>query len=661
MRTVLILLIALGVLLSLPIARSTRAAEVIVEATDGTETKQQSSEVAVTFRSPAPGHLFTAGTPIDLTAVITSRVAQRATLYARVTTAYGTQLALESKTAALSAGKEVTFPIAFDRMERLPNGTYQVEAWVEGEQGANSGATTFSVWSGPLERRIDSAGISYAGPLNTARTWQDLELFKMAGVGWLRFPLQGWLPQGQAVPAEVEEYNMFVQEAGQRDFNLLAAFTPKVTVDPGVNELQAGKEYRESLLAAAARYSFKVKNWELLTVKPDPRYQELKGIRFQDLAQYAPSLKATDKTCRVIFSVENPLKWNALELFNSKIPAKDDILGMRYNLYGIPEFRSEPVSPAYSLDEVIPSARTYLKHTPPVWVTEYGFDPQVGERMPEPPMQAALLARALLINRGANIERTFWRYDPTEAWNVPFISKDGSTRANYLALRTTLQMLDGVTSVHDVPCPQLTINNKVWALLLRYDVRKQKSRYLLATWLETRDSRLTTSLTIKTGASRVTVTDLWGNAIELQPVSNAAAFTVDAFPRFVDLGTFGDAEIYSPFAYFKPAGIVLTEDGENRMGLVMHNDQRLFRGDINCEVYLRRWPGKEGELAKRQIDLGPADSATIPWGLEVPEGAQRGELYRLSADIMLGTRRIGYLTVPVWYIPKAEAEKEETK
>jgi len=653
----LVLGILLGMLLSLPIAHLALAAETVVEAKDNTNTAKSSPDVTVAFRSSDRSHLFAAGKPIDLTAVFTSKVAQQATLYARVGTAYGAQVALVSKTATFPAGGEVTLPITFDHMDQLPNGAYQVDAWLEGAQGANSGVTTFSIWNGPLEHRVDSVGISYAGPLDTERTWQDLDLFSQAGVGWLRFPLQGWLPQGQTVPAEAETLNRFLQEASRLNYTLLAAFTPKVTVDPSVNALQAGKEYKESLLAAAARYGFQVKIWELLTVKPDPQYQDLKGIRYQDLAQYYPALKAMDKAFHVIFSIENPLKWNALELFNEKIPVKGDLLGMRYNLFGIPEYKTDPVSPAYSLDEIMPAARTYLKNAPPVWVTEYGFDPKVGDRMPEPPMLAALMTRALLINRGANIDRTFWRYDPDEALNVPFISKDGSTQANFLALRTTLQMLDGVTSIHDVPSPQLTINSKVWALLLRYDAPKKKPRYVLATWLESRDSRVTSSLTLKTSAPRVTVTDLWGNAAELQPTSSAMVFTVDAFPRFIDLGTFNDAEIYSPFAYFDPSAVVLTEGGQNYLGLTMHNDQRLFHGDVNCEVYLRRWPGVEGELKKQKVNLGPADSMSIQGRLDVPENARSGQIFEVSADIMLGTRRIGYLTIPVWYVPKAESDQ----
>ena len=663
-RTVLTPLVLLGALLWLPPARlaAAEASDVVVEA-NTTANAKAPSDVTVTFRSPAAGHLFLAGKPVELTAVITSKVAQQATVCTLITTTYGARVFYDQKPVQLPAGGEVTLPITFENSNQLPNGIYRVDVWGEGEEDAPPyGSTTFSVWNGPLDHQVDCFGISYAGPLNSERTWQDLDLFKMAGVGWLRFPLQGWLPQGQTTPAETETYNQFVQEAGKRNFKLLAAFTPKMTVDIGVNELQAGKEYRESLLAATTRYGFKVKDWELLTVKPDPQFPDLKGIRFQDLAQYAPSLKKMDKSLRTIFSLDNPLKWNALELFNAKIPAKGDILGMHYNFVAFPEFKADATPPIFALDDILSTARTRLKEVPPIWVTDYGFDPRLGTRLPDEAMQGALMARALLINRGANIERTFWRHDPAEPWELPFTRDDGSSRASLLALRTTLQMLDGITRVQEVPGPLLTTRNKVWAMLLRYGGgKKKKTRYALVTWLETRESYVTTSLTIKTKAPRLTVTDLWGNAVELQPTSQVAVFTVDAFPRFVDLGENGDAEILSPFARFDPPVVLLTDGGENRWGLLMHNDQRLFHDNLNCEVYIRRWPGKEGELAKRKIDLGPADSVVIPAQLDIPEDAKKGQVYEVSTEIMLGTRRIGYLTIPVWYMPKTETEKKEGK
>jgi len=654
-------LILFGMLLLLPIACLAQAAGSQVDVNILPMIGPQPN-ITVSFRSSAPNQLFTAGQPIELTAVFTSRVAQSATLYARVTSAYGILILTDDMKAALPAGGEVAFPLDFKDMQRLPNGSYQVEAWAEGAHDAGVGRATFSIWNGPLDHGVDSFGINYVAPLNTERTWRDLDLLKQAGVGWLRFPLQGWLPQGQAVPTEAEIYNQFVQEAGKRNFKLLAAFTPKVTVDASVNEIQVGKEYKESMLAAVARYGFKVKDWELLTVKADPAFKNLKGIRYQDLAKYYQSLKDMDKSCRVVFSADNPLKWNALELFNEKIPVKGDVFAMRYNLIGIPELKADPVPPVFSMEEIVPAARTSLKQVPPIWVTDYAFDPNLGDRLPEPTMQAALLSRALLINRGANIERTFWRYDPSDRWNLPLIGTDGVTRANYLALRTTLQMMDGVTSIQDVPSPQLTTKGKVWALLLRYEGEKkgrnkQKTRYMLVAWLESRDSRVVTSVTIKTKAQRITVTDLWGNATELQPTSNSAVFSVDAFPRFIDLGENGDAELYSPFASFKTSAIVLSEGRDNLLGFEMHNDQRLFRNDLNCDVYLRRWPSEEGVLKKEKFDLGPADSKTIAGQLEIPEGATKGQIFEVNADIMLGTRRIGYLTMPVYYIPKADADK----
>ena len=665
-RTVVLPLILFGMLLLPALARVAAAAEVVVEANTPNVTKAEPPNITVTFRSSVRNQLFTAGQPIDLTAVFTSRVAQQATLYARVTTAYGVPVLANGKDVELPAGGEVAFPLDFRGVERLPNGMYQVESWAEGTRDAAVGRTQFSIWNGPLDHVTECFGINYVAPLNTERTWSDLDQFKQAGIGWLRFPLQGWLPQGQAVPAEAEVYNQFIQEAGKRNYKLLAAFTPRMTVDRSVNEMQADKEYKESMLAAVARYGFKVKDWELLTVKPDPAFKELKGIRYQDLAKYYPSLKEMEKSCRVIFSADNPLKWNALELFNEKIPAKDDVLAMRYNLIGIPEVKTEPVPPVYSLEEIIPAARASLKQVPPIWVTDYGFDPRLGNRLPEPTMQAALLARALFINRGNGIERTFWRYDPGDMWNEPLIGADGIPRANYLALRTTLQMLEGVVEVKDVLSPQLTTRGKVWAFLLRYGGEKKgrdkrKTRYALVTWLESRDNRVVYSMTLKTKAQRITLTDLWGNATEMQPTSNVVVFTVDAFPRFIDLGENSDVELFSPFASFMSPAVILSEGKENILGFSMHNDQRLFRNDLNCDVYLRRWPGEDGVLKKEKFDLGPADSKSIRGELFIPENARKGQIFEVNADIMLGTRRIGYLTMPVYYLPKAEVKDGNEK
>lgn len=647
------------------------AVDVVPSGNEVANPQQNPSVITVSFRCPAPGHLFLPGQNIDLTAVITSQVAQQAQVTTLVTTQEGIRLSLGSSKIDLPQQQEVACPLKFDGSNELPNGAYKVDVLVAGEdRGFDEKVAAFNVWPGPLDHPVDSFGINYTGPLNTARTWQDLDLFQQAGVGWLRFPLQGWLPQGQATPPEAEIYNSFIQEASKRNFKLLAAFTPRLTVDPSVNELVAGKEYRESLMAAATRYSFKVKDWELLTVKPDPAYKDMKGVRYQDLAKFYSSLKSVDKSLRTIFSVDYPFRWNAQELFNQRLPGKGDVLGFRYDFIGIPESKANKTQPFYALDEVMPNAEASLKSVPPIWTTDYGFDPTKNwwniqtDRLPDATMQAALISRAIMLNRGVKFERTFWRHDPAEPPILPFTTADGSANAKLLALRTTLQMLDGVTQVEQVPTPSIAsamAPTRIWALLLQKSEgtkRNKKTHFTLAIWMESRDDWSSSALTIKTNVPRFTTTDLWGNTMELQPTSGAAVVPVDAFPRFIDLGQNGDLELLSPFAYFTPASVALTEGGDNKIGLRMHNDQRIFQGTINCDVYLRQWPGDDSDVRKFKYDLNKEDGKEISGSLDIPRGAKKGPLYQVSAEIMLGTRRIGYLTKPVWYFPKIDAPEK---
>ena len=203
------------------------------------------------------------------------------------------------------------------------------------------GSTQFNLWNGPVTTANEQFGISYNGPLNTARTLRDLDIFRLAGIKWLRFPLQGWLPQGEAHPAGAELYNTFIEEASNRGFNLMANFLPKTTVVPSVNPLQTSRELNESLLAATTHYGFKVKYWELQRIKPDPAFPTMKGIGFPLLAAARQTLAKTDKSksLHAVFTIDDPLQWNAVELFSQKLPATNDILGLRYDFIGLPENR----------------------------------------------------------------------------------------------------------------------------------------------------------------------------------------------------------------------------------------------------------------------------------------------------------------------------------
>lgn len=633
--------------------------EVVVEH-GGTPNVTPGTSSRVSITTAALGNLFRAGDMAEVVLHIANAGPERqATITLSVTTGLGCPI--------LSSGMSVTLPengtldqrLPLEGSNHFPHGSYRVDAWVvsaEKQEIIGYGTTLVSIWAGPAEKPNDFAGISYLGALDSERTWKDLDLFQLAGIGWLRFPLHGWLPQGQAIPPEAETYNLFVQEASKRGFPLLAAFTPKTTVDASVNPVQADKEYRESLLAAAARYGFKVKYWDLLRVKPDPNYPGLKGIGFSQLALGRQALRGVDKSLHGVFSLQDPFKYDALDLYNHALPAKDDVVGMTYDFIGVPEIAANTTPPRYALGDVASQGKQLLKRTPPVWVTEYGFD--ATKRLPRAIYQAALISRALILDRAQGFQRVFWRHDVAGERAVPFTDSDGGVEPSLLAIRTTLQALQGVTQISELPIPMSDPHEPpLHAFLLKIGGEKKRKdpnvHYILAVWKASSGGEQT-AVTLKTRATQVTVTDLWGGIIELRPTSGVAVFPVDEFPRFIDVGWDGQVELTSPFAHFRPGHMVLQDGKENRVVFRLSNDQRFFAGRITCDIYFRRWPNPTEVKVEKVTDLSPGDYVEIPRALTIPDGAQQGQVYEVSADIMLGARRIGYVVLPVLYSPVQE-------
>ncbi|MHB9024929.1 MAG: hypothetical protein ACYC7E_12275 [Armatimonadota bacterium] len=649
-------------ILALPLAIPLAAADIDITPTPpgGATPTTRSSEAmySVKISSEMPGNLFLANQPITLTArIANSGKEQSAMVTMRVSTGFG--CVVQEDKARRTLPEKGVFDVVMNLKDaqRFPNGSYRVETEVVGDGNFGYGTTMLGIWRGPVTAFADEFGISYAGSLDDARVAKDLDLFRQAGVGWLRFPMKGWLPTGKANSPEAEHYKGFLQVAGDRGFNLLAAFTPLVRDDPGVNPVQADKDYRESLLAAVTHYGFKIKNWELLRVKPDPNFTELRGIGFKQMVPAREALRKikTTKSAQVIYSIEDPFPMNSLELFLQTMPAKGDAVGMRYNFIGIPENNVTPASPIFAVEEVVKNAARRTKKLPPLWVTEYGFEPARGNRLPHALYQAALISSTLIINRARGFARTFWRNDPAATFDHPFIAADGNAMPSLLALRTTLDALKGVTAMTPVPVPldlrSSPTESKIWSYLLMYgNPKKPKStkgaRYALVIWSES-DIR---AMTLKTPAAQIIVRDLWGNEIELRPTSNTALFQVDAMPRFLDLGTSNDVELLNAFAKFNPPLLTLRNGGANSFEFSLYNDQRCFSGDLPIEMQFRRWPDPTDAIVRKKT-LNPADHMNISNTLTIPENASRGQLYEVSVSLLVGTRRIGYLTLPVWYDP----------
>lgn len=619
------------------------------------EVVQRHGQIGVTFTGLAPHHLFRAGQPITLTARLHNPgAAQQATVTTRVMAGFGALVKRQQETVMLSAGgsSELAIPIVTPDTP-LPNGPYRVETLVTTTSNIGLGTTFVSIWNGPLATKSPMGGISLTGPLQATELAADLALLAQAGVQWVRFPLQGWLPQqGSPVPPEALQYQQLLDTITIQGMTPVAAFTPRTSVDPSVNGAQAEKEYMDSLLAAATQYGGTVKWWDLLRVKADPAYAEMKGIGFPILAKGVDALLKHDKNAQVLFTLEPPFKWNALELYHNKLPAKNGALGMQYTFVGQPEIQATPTPPTFDVGEVRSSGKTELKREPPMWVTEYGFSADRMKRFPNVDVHAAaLLARATILNRTAEIERTFWRHDLRHAPLDAFTNVDGSAQPTVLALRTTLEQLDGVTSV-----VALQGGSKAQAMLLKYGEtgkgkKRKAKRCALVIWNDAGPM----TLTLKTKATRVDVMDIWGNSIELNPASGVALLYVDAFPRFIDVGSDDKVEVFGGFARFSPNRVLVRPGGGNAMHFEMFNDARLFGNTtVTCDLHFRQWP-LNTEVRSQRISIDPQGRQTLEARLDIPQDAVRGQIYDVGVDIMLGTRRIGYLMLPVWYTPTPAA------
>ena len=293
---------------------------------------------------------------------------------------------------------------------------------------------------------------------------------------------------------------------------------------------------------------------------------------------------------------------------------------------------------------------------PPVWVTEYGFDPSLGSRLPKAAYQAALVSRAVILDRVNGIERTFWRHNPSGEFDLPLTCADGSAQPGLLAVRTTLESLAGATGVVPLPAP-----DGIRAFLFQFggseDQHKEgaKPQYRLVAWCE---KGTPVGLALKTRATSLTAWDLWGNTIDLKPTENIAIFQADDFPHFVDMGELGDVrKLYKSFVQFTVTPLVMHDDQQNKIQLGLFNDQQLIAGPYSCELRFHHWPGGE-EISTQKVSLLPFARDEIVRELPVPKGAEKGPVYTIDMDIMMGTRRMGYLTLPVWYEPAITRHSE---
>ena len=614
--------------------------------------------IHVSFQSPAANFLFLAGEPVQITAsILNTAASQDSTVTITVMSGLGAQVLKRTFYDPLMEGETLEYPITLGEDYRLPGGPYIMEVLVKAEKDWGYGEASFGVWNGPLSVQSDFLGINYTGPLQEERAMRELQLFQDAGIGWLRLPVQGWMPQGQAIPIESLLYDRLLRSAAEKNIQVLAAFTPQISVDPTINSLQAQKDYNESLLAAAARYGFMVKRWELLTISRPLYPSGLQGIWYTEIKPGREALTRFDKSLQVFYGADDPALANVEALLRMDLPLKGDGIALHYNMQSLPEMQKER-TPSTLVGEASSKAKYIIKRVPPVWITDFGFHPRLlrdsGQTNTH---QAALFARTALLSRFTNIERIFWRHNTTDTNDLPFSSEHGGVQPTYLALRTIVSQINGLSAVTPV-FTSLIGQDNTNIHLMRFDEQQGKkkkiSRYKLVLWT-TRISHRTT-LALRTVAPRIMVTDIWGNVQVLQPSNNIALVQADEFPRFIDLDFDGKVEVShaGAVAFFTPNCKWLTADGDHNIKFTLVNNQNIFQGRIAGRLVFHSWPGGQ-QQAPVDYELEPYREKPIEFrdlfnDRAVMQDARNQRLFsEINVDIMHGELRMGYLTLPVYY------------
>jgi len=611
------------------------------------------AKFAMFYTSADPNNLFPSGRAISLTAHIQNPGAAQEVVY-KTLLIYGFNCVIDSqaKIIKLDATGTTDVEITFPGSEHFPNGAYQLSSWLEGVNvvGVVS-LTNLGIWNGPANAINDRLGISYQAPLAGERTLQDMNVFKRAGVGWLRFPMQGWLTEQGARPPQADIYDPFIREATRRNYKLLAAFVPKITVDRTVFPDQAEKEYAESLLAATARYSLQLPYWELQRIPASPVFLDEKGIGFNQLVEGNKAIRIHHKDLNVVYSFESPFKDHADELMTLKGVGDNDILGMRYNFISVPENSDLSISPANGQQNLIAGIKDKYDRNPSVWVTDYGFELKQTSRPVHQLHQAAFMSRALILDRKVGIERSFWRYDPASSLETPFLSTEGGATTMLLALRTTAEQLRGAHLERDMSSPALGIR----AYLFHFD---DDSHYTLVAWAEaggTRGIQPLPAITIKSAAKNIPVFDTWGNGIELSPVDNIALLQVDEFPRFANLGKTKDIELFPSFITFENARPALSGPGANVLKVHLIHDPKIFKDKKVLDLSFQEWPGNKKVDTMKAV-LIPNATEDVIRSLSFPNNPRVGQLYTLYMDVLDNSRRIGHFEIIVGYNPAATVQ-----
>jgi|GEM_PF-2091747 len=620
------------------------------------QTQARKAGVEIIVKTNRLGNLFSVLDDIKVNVEIVNNNSERyaGTAEVFVKNSFGSIIYIKKHDIILGANSTDVIPLTYS-FGGLPFGPYNIDVILDlKENGWVIGNGKFSYYDSTVYSENDWFGINYIGDFDNERIYNDFELFDRLGVSNLRFTMQGWLPQHEVTLDEIEYSYRLLDKVKPYGFNLLCNFMPAFSTDTRVNSLLAEVEMEESLAAALSRYAYEIKEWE---ISPSPSEYTLlgnRGIRYGEIKKLRDIITKYDKKLKVIVGVDSPHKGNLTESFYYKIPQKSDYSGFHYSYLKRPENSIvNPTPPVFIMDTIKSDAGKILKHGLNLWMTDLGFDTKA-ENLPNDIDQAILMSRAILQNRASGFDRIYWRNNPYDKKDLPFIGNDGVANPSYLAVRNLLIQLDRTTE-SDMLSFNAEDNSLFHVFMFKSGKKEKNKKQVLAFWRE--DVVMRRQIMIEVDCPQVVLTDIWGNSTYLYPANGKINLPITEKPSYLDVSdakkvhvTVGKQGVLS----FEPRIATINEKmtpAETKLSLVVTNDPSFFRGTqtlmvtVECPALFKEMLITEVNLVEnstRQIMLPSFDIADA-------DRVHGKGITEVTARLFVGTQCVAVAVLPIYY------------
>ena len=630
------------------------------------------------------GNIFGVFDKIQFNVNIKNNLAQHKVglITVHVRNSFGTTIAVDVENLHLPPNNSQVVTIDLSD-KRVPLGHYTINYVIDFvDSGWLSGTGQFGVYNSTTYAAGDWFGVNYVGDFDDPRAETDLALLAVMGVKNLRFSMQGWIPQGHTSIAEIDASYRVVNITKNFGFNLLCNFLPATNTDLGANPVVAGAEMNESFWAALSRYGNDIREWEL---SPSPaivtiaggrgweespsstgvRFTSGKGIRYYEISELRNTARKYDKNLTMIIGADSPLLGYTFEAFQYKMPEKNDFFGYHYSYIGKPENPlAYPAPPMHELGAINAEANKTIKRTPNAWVTDLGFDNT--KNLPSAVNQAVLITRALILNKSVGFKRTYWRNDPSETVDLPFVSVDGSVNPSFLAVRNMLTHLEGTETLDTMTVVDRSTPSGISPIHIYFAKSNKKAKtkkHVLVMWCD--DETLSNQILLEVDAPEVQMYDVWGNVTYLYPSNGRLVIPVTEKPNYLHVSNAKNVKVsnitrvMSFDAKVKRINEKMTLE-EASISLDISNNPLVFKGrqaftvSIDCSPFL-----DEPIIKSFELNEGQLMRVTIPrFEISNVDKINGKGLLEVKAALYVGNQCIALASLPVYYVTPVQKPEE---